>query len=118
MILGENRRYAPEEAEFSELGQDAKGNRLEIAGRVSRINLNDFHDPKSYITGGKATSYSAALNWMPVRNVMVGLNYIYMDNDKYADSKGQITLNNKALSDALPQGIDFHVCQLRIMVSF
>ena len=118
MILGENRRYAPDEAEFSELGQSAKGHRLEIAGRVSHINLNDFHDPKAYITGGKATSYSAALNWMPVRNVMLGLNYIYMDNDKYADSKGQITVGNQPLSAARPEGIDFHILQLRLMVSF
>ena len=25
------------------------------------------------------------LNWYPVRNVVIGLNYIYMNNDKYAN---------------------------------
>ena len=118
MILGENRRYAPDEAEFSTLGKRGKGGSLEIAGRVSHINMNDFHDERAYITGGEAMSYAAALNWMPVRNVVIGLNYTYMDNDKYADSKGQITMNGKALSEAMPDGIDFHICQLRVMVSF
>ena len=118
MILGENRRYAPDEAEFSTLGKRGKGGSLEIAGRVSHINMNDFHDERAYITGGEAMSYAVALNWMPVRNVVIGLNYTYMDNDKYADSKGQITMNGKALSEAMPDGIDFHICQLRVMVSF
>ena len=122
MIIGEQRRYSPEDAEFGGVKVNRRGGNLEVSARVSHLNLNDFHDLSSPITGGSAYSYSANLNWYPVSNVLIGLNYLFMDNDKYADSKGQITVNtpsgNKALSEARPGGIDFHVLQLRLMVSF
>ena len=122
MIIGEQRRYSPEDAEFGGVKVNRRGGNLEVSARVSHLNLNDFHDMSSPITGGSAYSYSANLNWYPVSNVLIGLNYLFMDNDKYADSKGQITVNtpsgNKALSEARPGGIDFHVLQLRLMVSF
>ena len=41
-----------------------------------------------------------------------------MNNDKYADSKGQITKGGKPLSELMPSGIDFNVFQLRTMISF
>ena len=69
-------------------------------------------------TGGAATSYSASLNWYPNRNVLIGLNYTYMDNDKYADDKGHITLDGKPLSQMLPSGLDFSILQLRLLLSF
>lgn len=118
MILGENRRYSPDEAEFGPMKMRRKGGNLEVAARISSINLNDFGDPSAYVTGGQATAYSASVNWYPVRNVLVGLNYTYMDNDKYADSKGQITKGGKSLKDAMPSGVDFHIFQIRTMVSF
>ena len=95
-----------------------KGGSLELSARVSHLNLNDFHDMSSPITGGMAYAYSACLNWYPVSNILIGLNYVFMDNDKYADSKGQITAGNMPLSQARPNGIDFHILQLRMMVSF
>ena len=118
MILGRQRQYSREDAEFGGVRVDRRGGNLELAARVSHLNLNDFHDMRSPITGGSAYSYSVSLNWYPVSNIMVGLNYLFMDNDKYADSKGQITVGNQPLSAARPEGIDFHVLQLRLMVSF
>lgn len=118
MILGQQRHYSQEDAEFGGVKVDRKGGNLELSARISHLNLNDFHDMSSPITGGMAYSYSANLNWYPVSNVLVGLNYLFMDNDKYADSKGQITAGNRPLSEARPGGIDFHVLQLRLMVSF
>lgn len=94
MLRGEQRRYAPEDAEFGPM-EVRRGGNLELAVRASNINMNDFHDARAVITGGAATSYSASLNWYPNRNVLIGLNYTYMDNDKYADDKGHITLDGK-----------------------
>ena len=118
MIIGEQRRYVQEDAEFGGVKARKKGGNLELSARVSHLNLNDFHDMTSPITGGMAYAYSACLNWYPVSNIFVGLNYVFMDNDKYADSKGQITAGNMPLSQARPDGIDFHILQLRVMVSF
>ena len=118
MILGENRMYSPDDAEFGPMKIRRKGGNLEIAARVSNINMNDWHDSRAYITGGEATAWSASLNWYPVSNVVIGLNYTFMDNDKYADSKGQITQAGKSLKDARPDGIDFSVFQMRTLISF
>ena len=118
MILGQNRTYSKEDAEFGPMETRRKGGNLEVAARVSNINMNDWHDSRAYITGGEATSYSAMLNWYPISNIALGLSYTYMDNDKYADSKGQITLHGKSLKDARPDGIDFSTFQLRTVISF
>ena len=118
MILGQQRRYSPEDAEFGGIKVARRGGNLELTARVSHLNLNDFHEISSPIKGGMAYSWSASLNWYPVSNILIGLNYLFMDNDKYADSKGQITAGDKLLSEVRPEGIDFHVLQLRMMVSF
>ena len=118
MILGENRMYSPDDAEFGPMKIRRKGGNLEIAARVSNINMNDWHDSRAYITGGEATAWSASLNWYPFSNVVIGLNYTFMDNDKYADSKGQITQAGKSLKDVRPDGIDFSVFQMRTLISF
>lgn len=118
MILGGQRRYSPDDAEFGPMGMRRKGGNLEVAARVSYVNLNDFHDASAVVTGGKAYAYNASLNWYPVRNVLVGLNYTFMNNDKFADDKGHITKNGQPLKEAMRNGLDFHVYQMRLMVSF
>lgn len=118
MIIGGQREYASDDAEFGPMAVNKKGGNLELTGRVSTVNLNDFKDPTAVITGGKAMSYSASLNWYPNRNVLIGLNYSYMDNDKYADDKGHITMNGKSLKESFVSGVDFSVIQLRLLVSF
>lgn len=118
MLLGRARQYDPEEAEFGPMPVHRKGGNLELAAHFSTVNLNDFHDRRAVITGGKANAYSLALNWYPVSNIMVGLNYVYMDNDKYADNKGHVTYQGKPLSEAMTSGVDFHILQLRLMASF
>ena len=118
MIIGEQRRYAPEDAEFGPMQINPKGGNLEIATRISHVNLNDFHNASAVITGGEAYGYNVALNWYPNRSILIGLNYTYMDNDKYADDKGHITMNGKSLSQAFKSGVDFHIFQMRLLVSF
>lgn len=118
MIIGQQRRYAPEDAEFGPMRVKPKGGNLEIATRVSHVNLNDFHDASAVITGGEAYAYNASLNWYPNRNILIGLNYIFMDNDKYADDKGHITMDGKPLKQTMKSGLDFNIFQMRLLVSF
>lgn len=118
MILGTNRQYAPDEAEFGPMKVRRKGGNLELAARFSTVNLNDFHDAAAVITGGSANSYSLSLNWYPNRNLLFGLNYTFIDNDKYADDKGHIKYNGEALSKSFTSGLDFSILQLRLMASF
>lgn len=118
MILGQQRRYAPDDAEFGPMSVNRKAGNLEIAARVSSIDLNDFHDAAQAVLGGQGYNYTVSLNWYPVRNICLGLNYTYVNNDKYADDKGHITKGGKPLSEAMPNGLDFGIWQMRFMVSF
>ncbi|MFV0554430.1 MAG: OprO/OprP family phosphate-selective porin [Mangrovibacterium sp.] len=117
-IFGKNRTYSPEDAEFETANPAPKTGNLELAARVSAINLNDFHEKTAVITGGSALNYTAALNWYPNRNVLIGFNYSFMDQDKYADDKGHITQGGISLAQAMPSGIDFSTYKLRLMISF
>lgn len=118
MIIGQQRRYASDDAEFGPMSIAKKSGNLEFAARVSTVNLNDFHDASAKITGGEAMSYAASLNWYPNRSILIGLNYTFMDNDKYADDKGHITADGKPLSQKFTSGLDFNILQLRLLVSF
>ncbi len=118
MIRGEQRRYDAKEAEFSDV-RIKKGGNIEIVARVSTLDLNDFSEPLFLIEGGSAISYSAQVNWIVNRNVAFGLNYLFMDNDEYADDKGDVMgPNGETVKEYMPKGIDFGVLQCRIMVSF
>ena len=118
MLIGNQRVYSPDDAEFGPMKINRRGGNLELAARVCCVNLNDFHDASAVITGGKAYGYNVSLNWYPNRSILIGLNYTYMDNDKYADDKGHITMNGKALKQSLPSGVDFNILQMRFLVSF
>lgn len=118
MILGQARKYSADEAEFGPMTVNRKGGNLEVAAHFSTVNMNDFHDARAVIKGGKANAYSASLNWYPKSNLLVGLNYTFMDNDKYADSRGRVTVGGTPLSKARPGGVDFSIIQLRLMAAF
>lgn len=118
MLRGEQRRYSNADAEFGPMGLRRHGGNVELAARVSAIDMNDFHDLTHPVTGGKAMAYTAALNWYPTRNLAFSLNYSFVNNDHFADDKGGLTVAGQPLATAREAGIDFHVCQMRMMVSF
>ncbi|MDR1698992.1 MAG: OprO/OprP family phosphate-selective porin [Prevotellaceae bacterium] len=117
-ILGTARVYDPSEAEFKNSAPRARTGSLDITGRVSTLNLNDFHDARAVITGGQAYCYTAGLSWYPTRNVLIGLNYTYTDNDKYADDNGSLQYRGQPLNKSYTQGLDFSTWQMRFLFSF
>ncbi len=118
MIRGEQRDYSPQDAEFSGVKVNQKGGSIGVTARISSIDLNDFSNPSSPITGGRAIGYSASLAWYPYSNLLFVLGYTFMDNDPYANDKKHVTVAGKQLSEALPSGLDFSIFQLRTLVSF
>jgi phosphate-selective porin len=121
MILGKARVYDPAEAEFKNGETRAKTGNLEVFVRVSTLNLNDYHNASAPIRGGEAWCYTGGINWYPNRNVLIGFNYIYTDNDKYANDRrigvGKTT-DTTIKANALSEGIDFGTWQMRAMLSF
>ncbi len=122
MILGDQRVYAKEDAEFAPSRVVRKGGNLEMIFRVSTIDMNDGSVSGYWIQGGSAVNYSLSLSWAPNDNVLLALNYTFVDNDKYADDKGDIVVadGNMSLADSpnWQNGIDFNVLQLRLLLSF
>jgi phosphate-selective porin OprO/OprP len=83
-LTGENRNYKRSAAAFDRpkvknlfLLQDGFG-ALQLAARYSNLNLNDGD-----IEGGKMNDFTIGLNWYPVDNARIMLNYIISDTDKF-----------------------------------
>ncbi len=121
VVWGASRDYSVSEAEFSggETPTDKKGT-LEVAFRYSYLNMNDFHEssPAYWITGGKSTVYTAAINWIPIKNIQLSLNYSFVDHDKWANAGGTLQYDGKEFYQSMPNGLDVNVLQCRIMALF
>ena len=83
-LTGENRKYKRSSAVFDRpkvknlfLLQQGFG-ALQLAARYSNLNLNDGD-----IEGGKMNDFTIGLNWYPVDNARIMLNYIISDTDNY-----------------------------------
>lgn len=117
-ILGSERAYMLNEAEFNQPKSNSKWGTLEVAARVSHLNLNDLRSAEHPVYGGSAMVYSAGLNYMPVPNVKLTLAYLYADHDGHANEKGNVTYAGAPLRDGYSQGIDCSTVMLRAMFSF
>ena len=51
----------------------------EIAGRFSKIDLDDHLATANGVAGGRQTIYTAGLNWYANRNVRLMFNYLHGD---------------------------------------
>ena len=58
----------------------------EVAGRISRIDLNDQLATANGVAGGRQTIYTAGLNWYANRNVRLMFNYLHGDIAKQVSS--------------------------------
>ena len=83
-LTGESRNYKRATAAFDRpkvnnlfLIQEGFG-ALQLAARYSNLNLNDGN-----IAGGKMNDFTIGLNWYPVDNARIMLNYILSDTDKF-----------------------------------
>lgn len=70
-ITGEKRRYSSKSGAFSYIKPKSKNGAVELAARVSTLDLND-----GTITGGEGRNVTLGLNWYVNRYVRMMLNYI------------------------------------------
>jgi phosphate-selective porin OprO and OprP len=114
ILTGETRKYNPAAAAYLGVVPEhpfslAGGGwgALEIAGRVSTIDLNNQLATAAGIAGGRQTIYTAGLNWYVNRNVRFMLDYLHGDVTK------QISQTN--FRDA---GSNFNAFAMRTQVAF
>jgi phosphate-selective porin OprO and OprP len=114
ILTGETRKYNPAAAAYLGVVPEhpfslAGGGwgALEIAGRVSTIDLNNQLATATGIAGGRQTIYTAGLNWYANRNVRFLFNYLHGDVAK------QVSPTN--FGDA---GAKFDAFAMRTQVAF
>ncbi len=90
-ITGEVRQWKKSEAEFGAVTPNSKKGALEIALRYSHLDLND---KGADIWGGKEDNVTIGINYYFNSNVMFKMNYIFVNNDEYADGDGDFVGND------------------------
>ncbi len=105
VLTGETRYYYVDEGEIGPIEKPKhKWGALELAARVSTLDLNDFD---AGIRGGKSKQWMLGLNYYPNVNIKLQFNYSQVDFDQYATRKGNL------------QGNDDHsFIQFRVQASF
>lgn len=102
-LTGESRNYKFKKGAFGRVKPVHKFGAIELALRYSTIDLND--EPN--ITGGEEKNVTLGLNWYINPNIRLITNYIFVDNDKYANDSGDVLEED-----------DINIFQVRFQVEF
>lgn len=71
VLTGERQRFGIASGTFGSVRPRSKFGALEIAARVSTLDLNS-----GLVAGGEETNYTVGLNWYPIRNIRLMVNYV------------------------------------------
>ncbi len=114
ILTGESRKYNPGSASYGGVApahpfswQAGGWGAWEIAGRFSRMDLNDQLATAAGIAGGKQNIYTAGLNWYVNGNVRFMFNYLHGDIAKQVSS-----------TSAADAGSHFDAFAMRTQVAF
>ena len=86
-LTGESRPYESSAGEFGRVIPRSRHGAVELAGRFSRMSLNDT-DSGVDIAGGKGTNYTLGLNWHVNQNFKFMVNYVRVVLDDNAAPDG------------------------------
>lgn len=116
---GEIRPYSPTEGEFGRVMPKHKFGAIQLALRLSKLDLNDLtaFDP---IKGGSAQNITAGATWFINPNHRVMFNITKVDNDEYAKPGkdwAPIPAGNST-SQSVVYGDDFTTIALRYQIAF
>ena len=86
---GGSRNYFPNEGIFGYPEIKSKHGEIELAARYSMLDLND-----GFVRGGTEKNITLGVNWYISRHTRLMLNYIIVDNDRFADADGTLEGND------------------------
>jgi phosphate-selective porin OprO/OprP len=126
LLFGGHQNYNIKEGEFTRITRGKKYGDMEIAIRYDYLDLNDF-DAEIY--GGSADGYTIGLNYYFNPNVKFMMNYVYNNNDRYANGKGKLYVGHDADGNLTKDpflvtepkgkgGDDFGMFAMRIEIAF
>ncbi len=124
LLFGGKQRFNTAEGEFTQPSRGRKWGDLELALRYDYLNLNDKD-----VYGGAGENFTVGLNYYINNSVKVALNYMYSNNDRYANGKGKLisghdangNLTNDYTKVVDPKGkggINYHMLALRFEIDF
>ncbi|MEJ2619444.1 MAG: porin [Candidatus Thiodiazotropha sp.] len=99
---GESRHYTSQQAKFSRLKPLSDQGALELAVRYSTLDLNDQD-----VQGGSSEQISFGVNWYYKTQLRFMMNYILVNNDRYADADGDVAIEDKPKIFQLRAQADF-----------
>ena len=82
---GESRHYKSQQARFGRVNPLSEQGALELALRYSTLDLNDQD-----VEGGSSDQLAFAVNWYYKPQLRFMMNYIVVNNDRYADADGDV----------------------------
>lgn len=126
LLFGGKYNYNKAEGEFTRISRGKEYGDLELAFRYDYVDANDF-DAEVY--GGSAEGYTFGLNYHFNPNVKFMVNYVYTNNDRYANGKGKLyigyDLNGDLTKDPAEAietkgngGDDFGMLTMRLEMDF
>ncbi|MCK0131625.1 porin [Flavobacteriaceae bacterium F08102] len=126
LLFGGNYNYNRADGEFTRVSRGKKYGDLEVAFRYDFVDANDFD---AAIYGGSAEGYTVGLNYYFNPNVKCMLNYIYTNNDRYANGKGKLFVGHDMNGNLTKNpaevvetkgnaGDDFGMVTMRIEIDF
>jgi phosphate-selective porin OprO/OprP len=86
---GGNRNYFPDEGIFGYPEIKSKYGELELAARYSTLDLND-----GFVRGGTEKNITLGINWYFSRHMRLMVNYIFVDNDIFANADRTVEGND------------------------
>lgn len=103
VLWGNQRDYVESSGVFGKVRPTSRG-ALELAGRVSWLDLNDS---KASIDGGKGREYTLAVNWYFNSHIRWMMDYGIVENDAAADGAGDLRADD-----------DYTFVQCRLQMSY
>lgn len=134
LLFGGSQNYDAGGAKYTRTTSDRKWGNLELTARYEYCDFNtgdlfNFNAADSDILGGSAEAVAIGLNYYPIKNVKIMLNYQYNNNDRYANAKGNTYVGydlngaptknpSKVVAANGKGGVDYHMLALRFQVAF
>jgi len=126
LLFGGKYNYNKADGEFTRVSRGKEYGDLEVAFRYDFVDANDF-DAEVY--GGSAEGYTVGLNYYFNPNVKCMLNYVYTNNDRYANGKGKLFVGHdvdgnltknpaEVIESNGNAGDDFGMLTMRIEIDF
>lgn len=124
LLFGGKQQYNIEDAEFTQPTRGRSWGDVELVGRYDYINLNSQN-----IKGGSGENYTLGINYYITNSVKVMLNYMYCNNDRYANGKGKLLIGydvdgvptkipSKVATASGKAGVDYSMLGIRFEIDF